>query len=214
MLVRNHGRHEGSPPGRSGPVTATQCGRRFQSTDYISGVSGLDDRAVADGFWGVGGVSGAAGCEAAAGCFFWALVAAALRAAALRMRVFAALRPAARCLRVAAAFLVAALCLRVAAAFFPALFRLGLISSSVTIRKGIKPEVACLCKTCLWTFPCARELRSRAFSTGSQLLRGVSVFGTILPLYGSVATFKCRQVCRRASVVRSQVAKSKRLSMN
>src|ERR1035438_8039973 len=31
---------------------------------------------------------------------------------------------------------------------------------------------------------------------------------------GSVATFKCRQVCRRASVVRSQVAKSKRLSMN
>src|ERR1035438_4005591 len=121
MLVRNHGRHEGSPPGRSGPVTATQCGRRFQSTDYISGVSGLDDRAVADGFWGVGGVSGAAGC----------------RAAALRMRVFAALRPAARCLRVAAAFLVAALCLRVAAAFFPALFRLGLISSSVTIRKGI-----------------------------------------------------------------------------
>src|ERR1039458_3361987 len=84
MLVRNHGRHEGSPPGRSGPVTATQCGRRFQSTDYISGVSGLDDRAVADGFWGVGGVARSAGCEAAAGCFFWALVAAALRAAALR----------------------------------------------------------------------------------------------------------------------------------
>jgi hypothetical protein len=31
---------------------------------------------------------------------------------------------------------------------------------------------------------------------------------------GSVATFKCRQVCRRASVVCSQVAKSNRLSMN
>ena len=31
---------------------------------------------------------------------------------------------------------------------------------------------------------------------------------------GSVATFKCRQVCRRASVVRSYVAKSKSLSMN
>jgi hypothetical protein len=90
----------------------------------------LDDRAVADGSCGVGGVPGAAGCEAAAGCFFWALVAAALRAAVLRMRVFAALRPAARCLRVAAAFLAAALCLRVVAAFFPALF-LGLISSSV-----------------------------------------------------------------------------------
>ena len=31
---------------------------------------------------------------------------------------------------------------------------------------------------------------------------------------GSVASFRCRQVCRRASVVRSQAAKSKRLSMN
>ena len=31
---------------------------------------------------------------------------------------------------------------------------------------------------------------------------------------GSVASFKCRQVCRRASVVRSQAANSKRLSMN
>src|ERR1019366_8810531 len=35
-----------------------------------------------------------------------------------------------------------------------------------------------------------------------------------LHLDGSVASFKCRQVCRRASVVRSQAAKSKRLSMN
>src|SRR5450759_2627398 len=182
-LVRNHGRYEGSPPARGGLVTAAQCGQLFERTDYISGVSGLNDRAVADGFCGVGGVSGAAGCGTAAGCFFWTLVEAALRAATLRMRVFAPLRPAARCLRVAAAFLAAALCLRVAAAFFPALFRLGLISSSVTIRKGIKPEVACLCKTCLWTLLCARELRSRAFSTGSQLLRGVGVFGTILPLY-------------------------------
>jgi hypothetical protein len=124
-------------------------GRRFKGTDYISRVSGLGDGAGAVASFGVGGVSGAAGCEAAAGRFFWALVAAALRAAALRMRVFAALRPAARCLRVAADFLAAAVCLRVAAAFFPALFRLGLISSSVTIRKGIRPEVACLCKTCL-----------------------------------------------------------------
>jgi hypothetical protein len=31
---------------------------------------------------------------------------------------------------------------------------------------------------------------------------------------GSVASFKCRQVCRRASVVRSYAAKSKRLSMS
>jgi hypothetical protein len=31
---------------------------------------------------------------------------------------------------------------------------------------------------------------------------------------GSVASFRCRQVCRRASVVRSQAAKSKRLSLN
>src|SRR5712692_9530356 len=138
-LVRNHDRNEGSRPrpARDGLVTAARCGQRFERTDYISGVSGSDDRAVADGSCGIGGVSGAAGCEAAAGCFFWALVAAALLAAPLRLRVFAALRPAARCLRVAAAFLAAALCLRVAAAFFPALFRLGLISSSVTIRKGI-----------------------------------------------------------------------------
>ena len=57
--------------------------------------------------------------------------------------------PAARCLRVAAALRAAPLRLRVAAAFFPALFRLGLISSSVTTREGIKPEGACLCKTCL-----------------------------------------------------------------
>src|ERR1017187_987091 len=99
MLVRNHGRHEGSPPGRSGPVTATQCGRRFQSTDYISGVSGLDDRAVADGFWGVGGVSGAAGCEAAAGCFFWALVGAAFRAWGPRVLGFSGLCSAAPWLR-------------------------------------------------------------------------------------------------------------------
>src|SRR6266700_4159103 len=123
----------------------SQCGQRFERTDYISGVSGSDDRAVADGSCGVGGVSGAAGCGTAAGCFFWALVAAALRPAARRLRVAAALRPAARCLRIAAAFLNAALRLRVAAAFFPALFRLGLISSSVTIRKGIRPEAACLC---------------------------------------------------------------------
>jgi hypothetical protein len=164
-LVRNHGRYgryEASPPARGGLVTAAQCGQRFERTDYISGLSGLNDRAVADGFCGVGGVSGAAGCGTAAGCFFWALVAAALRAATLRMRVFAPLRPAARCLRVAAAFLAAALCLRVAAAFFPALFRLGLISSSVTIRKGIKPEVACLCKTCLWRRRKSRLLRASA----------------------------------------------------
>lgn len=114
------------------------------TTDYSARVSGVGDGAVAAGSCGVGGVSGAAGCEAA-GCFFWPLVVAALRAAALRLRVFAALRPAARCLRVAAAFLAAARCLRVAAAFSPALF-LGLISSSVTIREGIRPDVACLCK--------------------------------------------------------------------
>jgi hypothetical protein len=150
-FVRNHDRDEGSRPrtARDGLVTAAQCGQRFERTDYISGVSGSDDRVVADGSCGVDGVSGAAGCGTAAGCFFWALVAAALRPAARRLRVAAALRPAARCLRVAAAFLAAALCLRVAAAFFPALFRLGLISSSVTTREGIKPEVACLCKTCL-----------------------------------------------------------------
>jgi hypothetical protein len=151
-FVRNHDRDAGPRPrpARDGLVTAAQCGKRFERTDYISGVSGSDDRAVADGSCGVDGVSGAAGCGTAAGCFFWALVAAALRPAARRLRVAAALRPAARCLRVAAAFLAAALCLRVAAAFFPALFRLGLISSSVTIRKGIKPEVTCLCKTCPW----------------------------------------------------------------
>ena len=110
---------------------------------------------------GLAGFSGAAGCEATAGCVFWALVAAALRAPPLRLRVFAALRPATRCLRVAAALRApplrlrvfaalrpAARRLRVATAFFPALFRLGLISSSVTTREGIKPEVACSCKTC------------------------------------------------------------------
>jgi len=129
-LVRNHGRYEGSHPARGGLVTAAQCGQRFERTDYISGVSGLDDGAVGDGSCGVGGVSGAAGCGTAAGCFSWALVAAALRAAALRMRVFAAFCPAARCFRVATAFLAAARRLRVVAAFFPALF-LGLISSSV-----------------------------------------------------------------------------------
>jgi len=32
--------------------------------------------------------------------------------------------------------------------------------------------------------------------------------------FGSVASFKRRHVCRRASVVRSYAAKSKRLSMN
>jgi len=62
-------------------------------------------------------------------------VAAAFAAAARRMRVFAAFCPAARCLRVAAAFLAAALRWPVAAAFFAAVF-LGLISSSVAIRKG------------------------------------------------------------------------------
>src|SRR5712692_5767277 len=141
-LVRNHDRNEGSRPrpARDGLVTAARCGQRFERTDYISGVSGSDDRAVADGSWGVGGVSGAAGCGTAVVCFFWALVAAALRNAVRRLRVAAALRPAARCLCVAAAVLGAGLRLRVAAAFFPALFRLGLISSSVTIRKGIRPE--------------------------------------------------------------------------
>ena len=141
-------------------------GRR--RTDYVLGVSGSDDGAVvgvacADGSWGVGGVSGAADCGAAAGSFLSALVAEALRAAALRVRVFAAFRPAARCLRVAAALRAAVLRLRVfpalrpaarrfpvAAAFFPALFRLGLISSSIAIREWIRSEVACVCKTWLW----------------------------------------------------------------
>ena len=57
---------------------------------YICGVSGSDARGVAVGSCKVGRVSGAAGCGATAGCFFWALVAAALLAAARRMRVFAA----------------------------------------------------------------------------------------------------------------------------
>ena len=146
---------------------------------YISGVSGLGDGAGADAAFGVGGVFGAAGCGTAAGCgaagcgaagfgvaaggwgtdaacFFWVLVAAALRAAALRVRVFAAFCPAARCFRVATAFLAATrrlrvraafaaaaprfavFRLRVAAAFFPALaLFLGLISSSVAIRNGL-----------------------------------------------------------------------------
>jgi hypothetical protein len=141
---------------------------RPAKTDYISGVSGSDDRAVADSACGVGGVSGAAGCGTAAGCFFRAFVATALRPAVRRLRVAAALRPAARCLRVAAAFLAAALCLRVAAAFFPALFRLGLSSSSVTIRKEIKPEVASLCKTCLSFVPPKGSL-ILTFMAGSRM---------------------------------------------
>ena len=135
---------------------------------YICGVSGSDARGVADGSCKVGRVSGAAGCGAAAGCFFWALVAAALLAAARRMRVFAAFCPAARCFRVATAFLAAArrlrvraaftaavrrfaaFRLRVVAAFFPALFLLGLISSSVAIRKGFNLKLLVYARAAFW----------------------------------------------------------------
>jgi len=141
---------------------------------YIARVSGLGDRAVddgagADGSCGAGGVSGAAGCGVAAGgwgtaagCFFWALL-----AAALRVRVFAAFCPAARCFRVETAFLAAtrrlrvtaafaaaarrfaAFRLRVVAAFFPALF-LGLISSSVAIRKGFNLKLLVYARAAFW----------------------------------------------------------------
>ena len=85
---------------------------------------------------GAGGSWTGTGWVSATSPFLRARVAAAFVAAARRVRVLAALRPAARCFLVPTAFLAAARRL-VAAAFFPALFRLGLISPSVTIRDGL-----------------------------------------------------------------------------
>jgi hypothetical protein len=165
--------------GGGAPVLLMVCVCGAAGDHYIARVSGLGDGASAVASFGAGGVPwvAAGGWGTAAGCFFWALVAAALRAAAFaaaarRMRVFAAFCPAARCFRVATAFLAAArrlrvraafaaavrrfaaFRLRVVAAFFPALFRLGIISSSVAIREGLDLKLLVYARPALWLMVC------------------------------------------------------------